>query len=43
MHADIGVEARGGEEVMFHDGFRKDGAPIARLSELVGAEGRGEF
>ena len=43
MHAYIGVETRGGEEVVFYDGFREDGAPVAGLSELVGAEGRGEF
>ena len=43
MHADIGVEARGGEEVMFHDRFSEDGAPIAGLSELMRAEGGGEF
>ena len=43
MHANVGVEARGGEEVMFYDRFCKNGAPIAGLSELVRAEGGGEF
>lgn len=39
MHTDVGVEARGGEKVVFYDGFREDGAPVAGLSELVRAEG----
>ena len=43
MHADVGIETRCGEEIMFYDGFREDGAPVAGLSELVRAEGGGEF
>ena len=43
MHADVRVEARGGEEIVFYDRFCEDGAPVAGLSELVRAEGRGEF
>ena len=43
MHADVRVEARGGKEIVFYDRFCEDGAPVAGLSELVWAEGRGEF
>ena len=43
MHADVGVKERGGEEVVFYDRFCEDGAPVAGLSELVRAEGGGEF
>ena len=43
MHADVGIETRGGEEIVFYDCFCEDGAPVAGLSELMRAEGRGEF